>query len=128
MHNANNTFLVEVLVKPQSNIKPWKQFEATENFIMKKVSKLNTNKTEQAISGSRCDIKPPIPDDVIAINTNRGLLYQVCTDTGDLVLTKVGTSPFQQEWLDSGDCFIIDSGSNNTIFVWKGFQFSLIVN
>jgi len=74
----------------------------------------------KAISGSRCDIKPPIPDDVIAINTNRGLLYQVCTDTGDLVLTKVGTSPFQQEWLDSGDCFIIDSGSNNTIFVWKG--------
>ena len=89
-------------------------------------------KIEQAIRGSRSDIKPPIPDDDEVRNVNSGIstLYQVCTDTGDLVLTKIGNSPFKQEKLDSGDCFIVDSGSKNTIFVWKGnyFYFDIFEN
>jgi len=46
----------------------------------------------------------------------------VSSDTGKLKVDKVSTAPFEQKQLLSGDCFIVDDGSNRMIMVWKGMH------
>ena len=77
----------------------------------------------QALSGSPSDVGPEIADD--DVTTKRGAskpadLYHVSADTGKLIVKKVGTAPFQQADLHSGDCFIVDNGADRMICVWKG--------
>lgn len=36
-------------------------------------------------------------------------------------------NPFAQSSLESGDCFILDHGTDGKIFVWKGWQGRVLV-
>ena len=84
----------------------------------------------KVLSGSPSDVKPAIADDDSKSKTKSkaASLYQVSSDSGTLEVTNVGTSPFKQSSLDSGDCFIVDTGSGQTIFVWKGvFKIELFI-
>ena len=77
----------------------------------------------QALSGTPKDIGPEIKDDApvkTQASNKPAELYRVSSDTGRLKVDKVATAPLQQGALDSGDCFILDNGVNNMIFVWKG--------
>lgn len=41
--------------------------------------------------------------------------------TGGMTIALVAAeNPFAQSALESGDCFILDHGSDGRIFVWKG--------
>lgn len=52
-------------------------------------------------------------------------LLQVSNASGGMNITLVAAeNPFAQSALESGDCFILDHGSDGKIFVWKG-QFKL---
>uniref|UniRef100_A0A4W3JJ44 Gelsolin n=1 Tax=Callorhinchus milii TaxID=7868 RepID=A0A4W3JJ44_CALMI len=70
--------------------------------------------------------KPDLPDgtsDTQADTSNRKLakLYKVSNASGSIETTVVAEqNPFRQDLLESGDCFILDHGSNGKIFVWKG--------
>lgn len=75
------------------------------------------------LSGTPADVAEATKDDVPTIsqsNQGKSTLYRVSSDTGTLIVEEIETSPFNQGSLDSGDCFIVDTGSGNTIFVWKG--------
>lgn len=46
---------------------------------------------------------------------------QVSNASGDMAIALVAAeNPFSQGALESGDCFILDHGSDGKIFVWKG--------
>lgn len=46
---------------------------------------------------------------------------QVSNASGGMTITLVAAeNPFAQSALESGDCFILDHGSDGRIFVWKG--------
>uniref|UniRef100_A0A8C7ZLH1 Gelsolin n=1 Tax=Oryzias sinensis TaxID=183150 RepID=A0A8C7ZLH1_9TELE len=48
-------------------------------------------------------------------------LLQVSNASGGMTIALVAAeNPFAQSALDSGDCFILDYGSDGKIFVWKG--------
>ncbi|XP_066578701.1 capping protein (actin filament), gelsolin-like b isoform X1 [Amia ocellicauda] len=48
-------------------------------------------------------------------------LYKVSDATGTMKLTKVSDkTPLAKDLLQKDDCFILDSGSNGKIFIWKG--------
>lgn len=83
-------------------------------------------KMSQALSGSPSDVGPEISDEVC--NKKSAVkpadLYHVSSDSGKLVVKKVATAPFNQDDLQSGDCFIVDNGAARRIFVWKGKQAS----
>uniref|UniRef100_A0A3B4B3G0 Scinderin n=1 Tax=Periophthalmus magnuspinnatus TaxID=409849 RepID=A0A3B4B3G0_9GOBI len=72
--------------------------------------------------------KPELPEgdddeDVSADISNRKMakLYMVSDASGSMQLTLVREeNPFQQSDLLSDECFILDHGKNNVIFVWKG--------
>uniref|UniRef100_A0A669AZF5 Gelsolin n=1 Tax=Oreochromis niloticus TaxID=8128 RepID=A0A669AZF5_ORENI len=71
--------------------------------------------------------KPDLPagdsDDikVDASNRMRAKLYKVSNATGAMSITLVAAeNPFAQSTLESGDCFILDHGSDGKIFLWKG--------
>uniref|UniRef100_A0A672YR79 Gelsolin n=1 Tax=Sphaeramia orbicularis TaxID=375764 RepID=A0A672YR79_9TELE len=54
-------------------------------------------------------------------NRKQAALYKVSNADGEMDITKVGEqSPFSQDALQSGDCFILDNGANGRIYVWKG--------
>uniref|UniRef100_A0A8C9YW57 Gelsolin n=1 Tax=Sander lucioperca TaxID=283035 RepID=A0A8C9YW57_SANLU len=71
--------------------------------------------------------KPDLPvggtDDITADVSNRKMakLYKVSNASGSMAIALVAAeNPFAQSALESGDCFILDHGSNGKIFVWKG--------
>uniref|UniRef100_A0A668VA08 Gelsolin n=1 Tax=Oreochromis aureus TaxID=47969 RepID=A0A668VA08_OREAU len=71
--------------------------------------------------------KPDLPagdsDDIKADASNRmrAKLYKVSNATGAMSITLVAAeNPFAQSTLESGDCFILDHGSDGKIFLWKG--------
>lgn len=72
--------------------------------------------------------KPVLPEgeedeDATADISNRKMakLYMVSDLSGSMKLTVVKEeNPFLQSDLLSGECFILDHGKNNIIFVWKG--------
>ncbi|XP_066568739.1 gelsolin isoform X1 [Amia ocellicauda] len=71
--------------------------------------------------------KPDLPeggsDDIQADASNRKMakLYKVSNAGGDMAIALVAAeNPFSQSTLESGDCFILDHGSDGKIFVWKG--------
>ncbi|XP_062342788.1 adseverin [Osmerus eperlanus] len=72
--------------------------------------------------------KPEIPegddsDDVVADMSNRKLakLFMVSDESGSMQVSLVSEeNPFLQSHLLSEECFILDHGKNNRIFVWKG--------
>ncbi|XP_028664389.1 gelsolin-like isoform X1 [Erpetoichthys calabaricus] len=74
--------------------------------------------------------KPDLPEggsdeDIKADAANRKLakLYKVSNAHGAMSIALVAAeNPFTQSTLESGDCFILDHGSDNKIFVWKGMQ------
>lgn len=48
-------------------------------------------------------------------------LLQVSNASGGMTIALVAAeNPFAQSALESGDCFILDHGSDGKIFVWKG--------
>lgn len=48
---------------------------------------------------------------------------QVSNASGDMTMKMVAEeNPFAQSSLESGDCFILDHGTDGKIFVWKGRQ------
>lgn len=72
--------------------------------------------------------KPELPqgdddEDATADISNRKMakLYMVSDASGSMKLTVVREeNPFHQSDLLSDECFILDHGKNNVIFVWKG--------
>lgn len=74
--------------------------------------------------------KPQLPkgdddEDLSADMSNRKMakLYMVSDASGSMQLTVVREeNPFHQSDLLSDECFILDHGKNNIIFVWKGHK------
>ncbi|XP_068609445.1 gelsolin a isoform X2 [Brachionichthys hirsutus] len=71
--------------------------------------------------------KPDLPeggdDDIKADASNRKMakLYKVSDASGGMTIALVAAeNPFAQSALESGECFILDHGSDGKIFVWKG--------
>ncbi|XP_049595274.1 gelsolin a isoform X2 [Syngnathus scovelli] len=71
--------------------------------------------------------KPELPlgtsDDIKADASNRmrAKLYKVSNANGGMTIALVAEeNPFQQSALETGDCFILDHGSDGKIYVWKG--------
>ncbi|KAM4574254.1 scinderin like a [Fundulus diaphanus] len=53
--------------------------------------------------------------------TNKASLYLVSDAAGSLTTTLVASSnPFKQNMLSPDECYILDNGEDNNIFVWKG--------
>ncbi|MEQ2243050.1 hypothetical protein ILYODFUR_003047 [Ilyodon furcidens] len=75
------------------------------------------------VLGPKPDLPPGASDDTIADASNRKMakLYKVSNASGGMTITLVAAeNPFAQSALESGDCFILDHGSDGKIFVWKG--------
>ncbi|XP_035032640.1 scinderin like a [Hippoglossus stenolepis] len=73
--------------------------------------------------GPKPDLPPATSDDKSADKKNKNLatLYLISDAAGDMKTTKVADkNPFQQDMLSNSDCYILDTGGHNTIFVWKG--------
>ncbi|TRY55082.1 hypothetical protein DNTS_034511 [Danionella cerebrum] len=71
--------------------------------------------------------KPELPDSQYedtkndVSNRKSAKLYKVSDASGSLSVSLVAEeNPFPQSALHSTDCFILDHGSNDKIFVWKG--------
>ncbi|XP_062845294.1 capping protein (actin filament), gelsolin-like a [Trichomycterus rosablanca] len=66
-------------------------------------------------------IKDSSEEDSKADRTNSASLYKVSDAVGRVCVTRVADkAPFHQKLLQRDDCFILDNGSNNKIFIWKG--------
>ena len=53
-------------------------------------------------------------------------LFHVSSDTGELIVKKVGETPkLRKTMLITGDCFILDAANEGNIFVWKGKEASV---
>ncbi|XP_029025541.1 gelsolin a isoform X2 [Betta splendens] len=75
------------------------------------------------VLGPKPDLPPGVSDDVQAdvSNRKRAKLYKVSNASGGMTITLVAAeNPFAQSALESGDCFILDHGSDGKVFVWKG--------
>ncbi|KAM4719940.1 gelsolin a isoform 2-T2 [Anableps anableps] len=75
------------------------------------------------VLGPKPDLPPGASDDIKAdaSNRKRAKLYKVSNASGGMTVTLVAAeNPFAQSALESGDCFILDHGSDGRIFVWKG--------
>lgn len=75
------------------------------------------------VLGPKPNLPPGASDDIKAdaSNRKRAKLYKVSNASGGMTVTLVaGENPFAQSALESGDCFILDHGSDGKIFVWKG--------
>uniref|UniRef100_W5LVJ8 Gelsolin-like domain-containing protein n=1 Tax=Lepisosteus oculatus TaxID=7918 RepID=W5LVJ8_LEPOC len=79
-----------------------------------------------AILGAKPGIPPGGPDDeaVETANKNKGSLYmpgQVSDATGSMKTSLVAqSSPFKQAMLSPDECYILDNGVDNKLFLWKG--------
>ena len=54
-------------------------------------------------------------------------LYHVSSDTGELIVKKIASSEdngLKKSLLFTGDCYILDAGSEGSIYVWKGKEAS----
>uniref|UniRef100_A0AAR2JZ67 Gelsolin-like domain-containing protein n=1 Tax=Pygocentrus nattereri TaxID=42514 RepID=A0AAR2JZ67_PYGNA len=71
-------------------------------------------------------IAPATPDDekVDTSNKKKGVLYMVTLisdATGSMKTSVVAqSSPFKQAMLSPDECYILDNGGDNNVFVWKG--------
>uniref|UniRef100_A0A667Z7N0 Gelsolin n=1 Tax=Myripristis murdjan TaxID=586833 RepID=A0A667Z7N0_9TELE len=75
------------------------------------------------VLGAKPDLPEGASDDIKADASHRKMakLYKVSNATGDMTIALVAAeNPFSQSALESGDCFILDHGSDGRIFVWKG--------
>uniref|UniRef100_A0A8C3G8J0 Gelsolin n=1 Tax=Cyclopterus lumpus TaxID=8103 RepID=A0A8C3G8J0_CYCLU len=75
------------------------------------------------VLGPKPDLPAGASDDIKADASNRKMakLYKVSNASGDMAIALVAAeNPFAQSALESGDCFILDHGSDGKIFVWKG--------
>ncbi|XP_071061056.1 gelsolin a isoform X1 [Pseudochaenichthys georgianus] len=75
------------------------------------------------VLGPKPELPPGASDDIKAdaSNRKRAKLYKVSNASGGMTIALVAAeNPFAQSALESGDCFILDHGSNGKIFVWKG--------
>nr|XP_015210644.1 PREDICTED: adseverin-like [Lepisosteus oculatus] len=76
-----------------------------------------------AILGAKPGIPPGGPDDeaVETANKNKGSLYMVSDATGSMKTSLVAqSSPFKQAMLSPDECYILDNGVDNKLFLWKG--------
>uniref|UniRef100_A0A8C5EAE7 Gelsolin n=1 Tax=Gouania willdenowi TaxID=441366 RepID=A0A8C5EAE7_GOUWI len=77
------------------------------------------------VLGAKPDLPPGASDDIKAdaSNRKRAKLYKVSNASGGMTIALVAAeNPFAQSALDSGDCFILDHGTDGKIFVWKVHQ------
>uniref|UniRef100_A0A3B4DAN9 Gelsolin-like domain-containing protein n=1 Tax=Pygocentrus nattereri TaxID=42514 RepID=A0A3B4DAN9_PYGNA len=68
-------------------------------------------------------IAPATPDDekVDTSNKKKGVLYMISDATGSMKTSVVAqSSPFKQAMLSPDECYILDNGGDNNVFVWKG--------
>ncbi|XP_040895476.1 scinderin like a [Toxotes jaculatrix] len=67
---------------------------------------------------------PPGSSDDVAVekkNKNQASLYLISDAAGSMKTTMVADkNPFKQDMLSKSDCYILDNGADNKIFVWKG--------
>lgn len=56
------------------------------------------------------------------------VLFQISDATGQMSVTFQSNGPFKQGMLSQNECYILDDGANNNIFVWKGDAFYLSVH
>uniref|UniRef100_A0AAQ4PIS0 Gelsolin n=2 Tax=Gasterosteus aculeatus aculeatus TaxID=481459 RepID=A0AAQ4PIS0_GASAC len=77
----------------------------------------------EEVLGPKPDLPAGASDDIKADASNRKMakLYKVSNASGGMTIALVAAeNPFAQSALESGDCFILDHGSDGKIFVWKG--------
>uniref|UniRef100_A0A8C4EPW9 Gelsolin n=1 Tax=Dicentrarchus labrax TaxID=13489 RepID=A0A8C4EPW9_DICLA len=77
------------------------------------------------VLGPKPDLPVGASDDIKAdaANRKRAKLYKVSNANGGMTIALVAAeNPFAQSALESGDCFILDHGSDGKIFVWKVHQ------
>uniref|UniRef100_A0A4W6FDZ4 Gelsolin n=1 Tax=Lates calcarifer TaxID=8187 RepID=A0A4W6FDZ4_LATCA len=75
------------------------------------------------VLGPKPDLPAGATDDIKADASNRKMakLYKVSNASGGMTIALVAAeNPFAQSALETGDCFILDHGSDGKIFVWKG--------
>lgn len=75
------------------------------------------------VLGTKTSIAPASPDDekVEMSNRKKGALYVISDASGSMKVSAVApSSPFKQAMLSPEDCYILDNGVDNNIFVWKG--------
>lgn len=73
--------------------------------------------------GPKPNIPAGTPDDetVDRANKNKGALYMVSDAAGSMKTSLVAqASPFKQEMLSPSECYLLDNGVDNKIFLWKG--------
>ncbi|XP_034743191.1 scinderin like b isoform X2 [Etheostoma cragini] len=73
--------------------------------------------------GPKPDIAPSTVDDdkVDTSNKKKASLYMISDASGSIKVTLVAaSSPFKQAMLSPEECYIVDNGVDNNIFVWKG--------
>ncbi|XP_017286266.1 scinderin like b [Kryptolebias marmoratus] len=73
--------------------------------------------------GPKPAIAPSTPDDekVDTSNRKKAVLYMISDASGSMKKTLVAqSSPFKQAMLSSEECYILDNGVDQNIFVWKG--------
>ncbi|XP_036410064.1 scinderin like b [Megalops cyprinoides] len=73
--------------------------------------------------GPRPNIPPGSPDDdtVDSSNKKKASLYMISDASGSMKSSLVAqSSPFKQEMLEPGECYILDNGVDHKIFLWKG--------
>ncbi|XP_074544495.1 scinderin like b [Halichoeres trimaculatus] len=73
--------------------------------------------------GPKPEIAPASPDDdkVDICNRKKGALYMISDASGTMKVTVVApTNPFKQAMLSPEECYILDNGVDNTVYVWKG--------
>uniref|UniRef100_A0A7N8YQL4 Scinderin like a n=1 Tax=Mastacembelus armatus TaxID=205130 RepID=A0A7N8YQL4_9TELE len=75
--------------------------------------------------GPKPSLPSGTPDDVALDkkNQNQASLYLISDASGSLKTSLVADkNPFKQSMLSQSDCYILDNGGDNKIFVWKGIQ------
>ncbi|XP_049332585.1 scinderin like b [Astyanax mexicanus] len=73
--------------------------------------------------GAKPAIAPATADDeqVDKSNKTKGALYMISDATGSMKTSVVAqSSPFKQAMLLAEECYILDNGADNNVFVWKG--------
>uniref|UniRef100_A0AAQ6IEA9 Gelsolin-like domain-containing protein n=1 Tax=Anabas testudineus TaxID=64144 RepID=A0AAQ6IEA9_ANATE len=77
------------------------------------------------VLGPLPNLSPGSADDeaVDIKNKNQASLYLVSDAAGSMKTSVVAEkNPFKQSMLSQNDCYILDNGADNKIFVWKGRQ------
>ena len=64
---------------------------------------------------------PPTKDDTpAAASLSTCKLFNISDETGEIVVKEVATSPLKQHFLLHEDCYLIDQGNGQKLFIWKG--------